>query len=142
MRPNLWQRVHDMNRRGTSLVRKLEGRGFIAAMDDTVTPELVARAVLAGLNATYTTKHGEVPDHRTRLEAAKLALNYAVGLPVQRTIVETHEVKESDSDVMTRILASPAARDALAAILATSSEGREVAEAALKALALNESHPK
>lgn len=123
---------------GTSFVRKLRAKSgddfgslVLGRLMDTVKPEDVAAAISGGLQAVYMTKNGAAPDCRTRIEAAKLYLNYTVGLPVQRVVTATVGEREPEADVLARILSSPVARASLAAVLASSDEGRQlVAQAA------------
>ena len=117
-----------MHPKGSTLVQQTahrkaattrEGRQLFAnttmdAIIVAITPESVASAICDALMATL--KDG-TPDHRTRIEGAKLFLNYSVGLPVQRTETIDLTPKESPKDIMDRLLANPAARAVLRQIL-------------------------
>ena len=94
------------------------GSSFEACLANTITFEMIANAVKSALQAEYQTKHGPQPDHRTRLEAAKVFMNYTIGLPVERQPdPEPVRTPESSSAAMDRLMASPAARAALRRML-------------------------
>lgn len=113
--------------RGIALVQKMSrGDETMDALSKRVTPDRIAQAIMEALEANYITKNGELPDHRTRIEAAKLYLNYSVGLPVQRVVTQTIGEREPDADVLARILGSAAAREGLAKLLASSEDGRRL----------------
>lgn len=116
-----------MHHIGTNLVLRTEsarqrkerhGAETLSAIARVVTPEQIARALAEALSATIKTKTGEIPDYRTRLEAARIFLNYTVGLPVQR--VETSDVTAggSSAEVLERLLTNPAACQTLERVLA------------------------
>ena len=76
--------------------------------------EQIAIAIRDALTATQTTRSGTVePDHKTRLQAATLALAYKHGRPVERQEVITANVTENEEFVMNRIKNSSALRAAL-----------------------------
>jgi hypothetical protein len=76
--------------------------------------EQIAIAIRDALGATQTTRNGTVePDHKTRLQAATLALAYKHGRPVERQEVITANVTENEEYVMNRIKNSSALRAAL-----------------------------
>ena len=76
--------------------------------------EQIAIAIRDALTATQTTRSGTVePDHKTRLQAATLALAYKHGRPVERQEVITANVTENEEYVMNRIKNSSALRAAL-----------------------------
>jgi hypothetical protein len=76
--------------------------------------EQIAIAIRDALSATQTTRSGTVePDHKTRLQAATLALAYKHGRPVERQEVITANVTENEEYVMNRIKNSSALRAAL-----------------------------
>ena len=76
--------------------------------------EQIAIAIRDALTATQTTRSGTVePDHKTRLQAATLALAYKHGRPVERQEVITTNLTENNEALLERLKSSPAARDAL-----------------------------
>jgi len=76
--------------------------------------EQIALAIRDALTATQTTRSGTIePDHKTRLQAATLALAYKHGRPVERQEVLTANITASDESIMDRIKNSPAAIAAL-----------------------------
>ena len=102
---------------GTELAKRMSRHGKLSIetmekLSERVTPDLVADTVCAAMAAEINGKAGAIPDHRTRLEACKLFLNYIVGMPVQRQEIVTKDVK-SDQDVIASLVASPAAMAAL-----------------------------
>lgn len=121
-----------MHPTGTTLVRKMSAKDAfasetIAQLTEMITPEKIAAAVEGAMGAVLNTKDGPVPDYRTRLEAVKVALNYTVGMPVQRSEIKTQEIK-SDQEALDALLTSPAARDALRRKL-DDAEGRSAGRA-------------
>ena len=87
-----------------------------------VPPEEIVEALKGMVNATMTTKDGrKVPDYRAREAGVKLYLTYVVGMPVQR-VISTPTILESDDRTMSRLMASPAAREAMKRALATEVE--------------------
>jgi hypothetical protein len=76
--------------------------------------EQIAIAIRDALTATQTTRSGTVePDHKTRLQAATLALAYKHGRPVERQEVITTNLIENNKTILDRLKNSPAAKDAL-----------------------------
>ena len=76
--------------------------------------EQIAIAIRDALTATLTTRSGTVePDHKTRLQAATLALAYKHGRPIERQEVITANLAENEEFVMNRIKNSSALRAAL-----------------------------
>jgi hypothetical protein len=76
--------------------------------------EQIAIAIRDALSATQTTRSGTVePDHKTRLQAATLALAYKHGRPVERQEVITTNLSENNKAILDRLKNSPAAKDAL-----------------------------
>ena len=109
--------LETMHPTGTTLLRKMSPKDvfaleMISQLTAKITPEKIAAAVEGAMGAVLLTKEGPVPDYRTRMEAVKVALNYTVGMPVQRTEIKTQEIRE-EKEVLNALLASPAARDAL-----------------------------
>ena len=90
------------------------------ALDREIPATVIAKAIAAGLVAETTTKSGvKVVDHRSRLEAARLALAYRVGLPVQRTESVTVALDaDSSLGITERLAKSPALREQLRKALA------------------------
>ena len=85
--------------------------------------EQIAIAIRDALTATQTTRSGTVePDHKTRLQAATLALAYKHGRPVERQEVITANLSENDSAILERVKNSPAARAALRRMLDSAEE--------------------
>ena len=76
--------------------------------------EQIAIAIRDALTATQTTRSGTVePDHKTRLQAATLALAYKHGRPIERQEVITANLAENEEYVMNRIKNSSVLRAAL-----------------------------
>ena len=76
--------------------------------------EQIAIAIRDALTATQTTRSGTVePDHKTRLQAATLALAYKHGRPIERQEVITANLAKNEEFVMNRIKNSSALRAAL-----------------------------
>ncbi len=108
-----------MHLTGTTLARSMSGVRQSSAMDamrEEITPEKIVQAICQGLSATHQTKRGLAPDHRTRLESARVALAYLEGKPINR--VEAAVVSAPpDAGALVRLLASPAARARLQQLL-------------------------
>jgi hypothetical protein len=80
--------------------------------------EQIAVAIRDALTATQTTRSGTVePDHKTRLQAATLALAYKHGRPVERQEVITANLTENADTILERVKNSAAARAALRRVL-------------------------
>jgi hypothetical protein len=90
------------------------------ALDREVSAAEIARAIAAALTAETINKAGvRIVDHRSRLEAARLALAYRVGLPVQRTESVTVNLDaDSSVGITDRLAKSPALCDQLRKALA------------------------
>lgn len=90
------------------------------ALDREIPAAVIARAIAAGLVAETTTKSGiKVVDHRSRLEAARLALAYRIGTPVQRTeSVNINLDADAAMGIEERLAKSPALREQLRRSLA------------------------
>jgi hypothetical protein len=85
-----------------------------------VTGEQVAAVLRSALSADTVQRDGSRgPDHKVRIEAARLLLAYTLGTPIQRSENVTVNL---DADSMTglreRLKASPAMRETLAGLLA------------------------
>lgn len=88
--------------------------------------EQIAIAIRDALTATQTNRSGTVePDHKTRLQAATLALAYKHGRPVERQEVITANLSENDSAILERVKNSPTARAALRRMLDTAENGQK-----------------
>ena len=88
--------------------------------------EQIAIAIRDALTATQTTRSGTVePDHKTRLQAATLALAYKHGRPVERQEVITANLSENDSAILERVKNSPTARAALRRMLDSAENGQK-----------------
>ena len=99
------------------------GVRLLTTLTKELPPEKVAQVIAELMEASTTIRTGsdssaQVPDHRTRLAAVQLYLSYNLGMPVQRTITKEEKV-ESDIETMARLMASPAAREAMRKALAT-----------------------
>ncbi len=90
------------------------------ALDREIPAATIARAIAAALVAETVTKAGvKIVDHRSRLEAARLALSYRIGLPVQRTeTVNVNLDADSAAGIQDRLEKSPALREQLRRTLA------------------------
>lgn len=95
-------------------------RDLARTLSSEVTAERIAEVLSDGLVAMRTTGSGVCePDMRTRLEAAKLALAYIVGLPIQRSeIVNVNVDAAAQQDMVARLRSSPALRAAVSRMLA------------------------
>jgi len=96
------------------------GQKLASALADNVTEERLATAISEALVATQKHRDGTVePDHKVRLEAAKLGLAYAHGRPVER--IESVSINlDADSQIglEERLKNSPALRLSLSTMLA------------------------
>jgi hypothetical protein len=99
---------------------RLLAEGLAAGIDSS---QIVA-ALREALSATSTTRSGVVePDHRTRLDASKVILSYALGTPIQRSENVTVNLEsESAVGLADRLRSSPALRDSLRRALAEADE--------------------
>lgn len=89
-------------------------QALASALDKEIPDERIAKALGDALTATQTTRSGTVePDHKTRLQAATLALAYKVGRPIERQQVLTAKIGDTDADFIERLAHSPALRAAL-----------------------------
>jgi NAD(P)-dependent dehydrogenase (short-subunit alcohol dehydrogenase family) len=99
--------------------------GLTAALAQELTDEQIAIAIRDALTATQTTRSGTVePDHKTRLQAATLALAYKHGRPVERQEIITANLSENDDAILERVKNSAAARAALRRVLDSAEEGQ------------------
>ncbi len=75
----------------------------------------IASAISDALVAEIVTKGGvKIPDHRSRLQAATLALAYLAGRPIERQEVVTVSVDaDSSAGIADRLMKSPALREQL-----------------------------
>lgn len=74
--------------------------------------EQIAIAIRDALTATQTTRSGTVePDHKTRLQAATIALAYKHGRPVERQELITANFSENNEAILERLKKSSAARE-------------------------------
>ncbi len=84
------------------------------ALTSEIPDEQIAVAIREALAATQTTRSGVVePDHKTRLQAATLALAYKHGRPVDRQEVITTTLPMSGDALLERIRKSDAMKNAL-----------------------------
>ncbi len=94
------------------------GAGLLLQLVKEVSPDSVIQTIKAMLEATTISKDGrELPDWRAREAGAKLFMNYTVGMPIQRVVTQERK-SEDDGATMERLLASPAAKEALRKALA------------------------
>ena len=95
-------------------MKPTQNNSLAEALATELPDEQIAIAIRDALTATQTTRSGTVePDHKTRLQAATLALAYKHGRPVERQEVITANVTENEEYVMDRIKNSSALRAAL-----------------------------
>lgn len=89
-----------------------------------VSPEQVLHTIHQAMSADTVARDGSrQPDHRTRLDAAKVLLAYAVGTPVARSeSVSVSVDADSTADLSERLRHSPALRALFRKIL-DSAEG-------------------
>ena len=90
-----------------------------AEIAQAVTGEQIASVLRQSLAADTVARDGtRQPDHRARLDAAKLLLAYGIGLPIQRTESVTVAIDaETGAGLHERLAHSPALRSALQAAL-------------------------
>lgn len=113
---------------------------ILAHIRKTITPEMISRALTEAMQEsyTYTKEGGQQPDHKTRMEAARLILSYTEGTPIQRVETKT-QVVETDDQALGRMLASPAARARLKAMIESVDRAANIVDEAPK---LAENSPK
>lgn len=88
-----------------------------------VSPEQILHTLQQALAADGIARDGSrQPDHRVRLDAAKVLLSYALGLPIQRSEVHQTVTNRTEDDNM-RLLESPAVRSMLKKMLAEAEGG-------------------
>lgn len=94
---------------------KNPSRELARTLASEINAERNAEVLSDALVATRTTGAGVCePDTRSRLEAAKLALYYIVGMPVQRTeSVNVNADAASQGNMVARLRSSPALRAAI-----------------------------
>jgi hypothetical protein len=95
------------------------GAMVVRNLKDNVSPDQVSEVITNALGARMYDRLGRDvgPDHKTALRAAEMYIHHTVGLPVQRLETVVSKTSGTDSDVLERILASPAARKTLGKIL-------------------------
>jgi hypothetical protein len=96
------------------------GQQLAQELATNVTDARLAEAISEALVATQTTRSGTVePDHRTRLQAATLALAYKHGRPVDRSeVVSVNLDADSSIGLAERLANSPALLKSLKAVIA------------------------
>ena len=95
-------------------MKTTQNNSLAEALATELPDEQIALAIRDALTATQTTRSGIIePDHKTRLQAATLALAYKQGRPVERQEVLTANITANDESIMDRIKKSPAAIAAL-----------------------------
>ena len=96
------------------------GQQLAQELATNVTDARLAEAISEALVATQTTRSGTVePDHRTRLQAATLALAYKHGRPVYRSeVVSVNLDADSSIGLAERLANSPALLKSLKAVIA------------------------
>lgn len=93
------------------------GPALLGKLAELVPPAVIAEKIMEMLDAEMKNARGEYyPDWRAREAGIKLYLSYQLGMPVQRQIV-VNEQRENTSQTLERLLASPASRRALQAVL-------------------------
>ncbi len=93
------------------------GPALLGKLAELVPPAVIAAKIHEMLDAEIKNARGEFyPDWRAREAGIKLYLSYQLGMPVQRQIV-VNEQRETTSQTLERLLASPASRRALQAVL-------------------------
>lgn len=98
------------------------GASLLATLAKEVGHDVIIATLKDMLTANTVTKAGKkAPDWRAREAGVKMYLAYMVGMPVQRSVtIERKE--ESEGETMTRLLESPAAREALKRAMAQDGE--------------------
>ena len=95
------------------------GQSLIEAIAADAPPDRIARTLSDALSADQVSRSGAVlPDHKTRIAAAQLLLNYSVGRPVER--IESISVNlDADSSIglAERLANSPALLKSLKEII-------------------------
>ncbi len=98
-------------RRTNKSTRLSTTESLAAALADELPDERIAIAIRDALTATQTTRSGTLePDHKTRLQAATLALAYKHGRAIERQQIITANATpdEHEADLSQRIAKSPA----------------------------------
>ncbi len=95
------------------------GQKLASALADNVTEERLATAISEALVATQKHRDGTIePDHKVRLEAAKIGLAYSHGRPVERQeVISVNLDADSSLGLAERLANSPALRKSLRDIL-------------------------
>lgn len=95
------------------------GAELLEELQASISPVDVAEKLAEIMNATLTDRLGNNlgPDYRLQLEAIKLYFAYTVGTPVPRLEAAPPAAGASDVEVLQKLLANPAACDALEKIL-------------------------
>lgn len=90
-----------------------------SALSDNVTEERLATAISEALVATQKHRDGTIePDHKVRLEAAKLGLAYSHGRPVERQeVISVNLDADSSLGLAERLANSPTLRKSLQELL-------------------------
>lgn len=93
-----------------------------------VAPEQVLHTLRQALAADTVARDGSrQPDHRARLDAAKLLLSYTVGLPIQRTeSIAVNLDADSALGLKERLRNSPALRESMRKMLADAEGGNAI----------------
>lgn len=105
-----------------------QSRSLAAALEAEVPSGRLAAVLSDALSATTLSRDGrELPDTRSRLQAASLILAYQIGTPVQRSesVVVSLDADQSE-DMRGRLRHSPALRAAMRRALADSEPVTEV----------------
>ena len=102
-----------------------------AEIAQAVTGEQIASVLRQSLAADTVARDGtRQPDHRARLDAAKLLLAYGLGLPIQRTeSVNVNLDADAGAGLRERLAHSPALRSALRVALEKSEPSIDVDKA-------------
>jgi hypothetical protein len=78
----------------------------------------IAIAIRDAMTATQINRNGSVePDHKTRLQAATLALAYKHGKPIERQELMHANMANAEKELRERLESSPQVRSALRAAL-------------------------
>lgn len=108
-----------------------DAHALLAQLARDFPPGVVSENLNKLLTATIPMKHGDRPDPNAIGVAVRILLAYRIGEPIKRIAHADMSRPETDEDTRARLDQSPAARRAMAAMLAETPEGREAMSSAM-----------